>query len=318
MEQVNLEMKRKKLNIYLANPRGFCAGVERAIAIVEKALEKYGPPIYIKHEIVHNKYVVDNLRDKGAVFVEDISEIPEGALSIYSAHGVSKKVEEDAKEKGLTVYDATCPLVKKVHNQIVKFDKSEREIIMIGHKGHPEVEGTSGRIDAEIYLVQNISEAKKLEIKDPKNVSFITQTTLSVDDTKKIIDVLKIRFPDLEGPNSDDICYATQNRQDAVKDLVKYSELLLVIGANNSSNSNRLRDIGEESKISSYLISDEKDIDLKWFENVANVGITAGASAPEILVEGVIDFLRDNFLVTINNVEGKKENIIFNIPKELR
>ena len=311
-------MNKKHINIFLANPRGFCAGVDRAIAIVENALEKFGPPIYIKHEIVHNKFVVDGLRKKGAIFVENISEIPEGALSIYSAHGVSKKVEKESKEKDLKIFDATCPLVKKVHKQIVKFDKESKDVILIGHQNHAEVEGTSGRIDKKVYLVQNIEDAKNLSIKNPNNISFVTQTTLSVDDTKEIIEILKGRFPSIVGPKSDDICYATQNRQDAVKKMVKKIDLLLVIGSQNSSNSNRLRDIGENNEIASYLISNEKDVDLSWFSSINNIGITAGASAPDVLVENLISFLSENFSVTINNIEGKKENIAFNIPKELR
>lgn len=318
MEQQNIETKKKKLNVLLANPRGFCAGVERAISIVEKALEKYGPPIYIKHEIVHNKFVVENLKKKGAVFVENISDIPDNALTIYSAHGVSVQVEEDSLKKDLKIFDATCPLVKKVHNQVVKLNNEQRSIIMIGHSGHPEVEGTSGRIKDQIYLVQNIKEARELKINNSENVSYVTQTTLSVNDTRDIIKVLKERFPSIESPKKDDICYATQNRQDAVNDLAKEIDLLLVIGANNSSNSNRLRDIGKAHNIPSFLISDETEIDMEWFNDVSNIGLTAGASAPEILVERVIDFLEQNFLVSLINKDGKKENIMFNLPKELR
>jgi len=318
VEQQNIETKKKKLNVLLANPRGFCAGVERAISIVEKALEKYGPPIYIKHEIVHNKFVVENLKKKGAVFVENISDIPDNALTIYSAHGVSVQVEEDSLKKDLKIFDATCPLVKKVHNQVVKLNNEQRSIIMIGHSGHPEVEGTSGRIKDQIYLVQNIKEARELKINNSENVSYVTQTTLSVNDTRDIIKVLKERFPSIESPKKDDICYATQNRQDAVNDLAKEIDLLLVIGANNSSNSNRLRDIGKAHNIPSFLISDETEIDMEWFNDVSNIGLTAGASAPEILVERVIDFLEQNFLVSLINKDGKKENIMFNLPKELR
>ncbi len=310
---------KQKINIFLANPRGFCAGVDRAIAIVEQSLVKYGSPIYIKHEIVHNKFVVDSLKKKGAVFVEKISEIPKNALSIYSAHGVSKQIEKDAQEKDLKIFDATCPLVKKVHTQIIKFAEQGKEIILIGHKGHPEVEGTSGRIDKKIHLVQNVEDAKNLQVTEPENLAFVSQTTLSVDDTKEIVIILNKRFKNIQGPKSTDICYATQNRQDAVQELVqKKIDLLLVIGAKNSSNSNRLRDIGESNKITSHLIADKNDIDLSWFKNTKNIGITAGASAPEILVLELLDFFKNNFETNIKHLDGKKENIVFNLPKELR
>ncbi|MBT4879012.1 MAG: 4-hydroxy-3-methylbut-2-enyl diphosphate reductase [Alphaproteobacteria bacterium] len=315
--QENLERK-KTLNIFLANPRGFCAGVERAISIVEKALEKYGAPIYIKHEIVHNKYVVDTLKEKGAIFVEDVAEIPQNAITIYSAHGVSKKVELDSEAKASKIFDATCPLVKKVHNRVVNLAKDNKKIILIGHNNHPEVEGTSGRVAEEVILIENKDDALRLELDDCNNLAYTTQTTLSIDDTREIIAILKKKFPNIIEPKSDDICYATQNRQNAVKAIVKDIDLLLVIGAKNSSNSNRLRDIGTENNKKSFLIADAAEINDKWLENISNIAITAGASAPEILVEEVINYLKENFLVNIKHIDGKKENIVFNLPKELQ
>ena len=318
MQQQNLEINTKKINIFLANPRGFCAGVERAISIVEMALKKYGSPIYIKHEIVHNKYVVDSLKKKGAIFVDSIDDVPIGSYVIFSAHGVSRKVEDSSKARDLKVFDATCPLVKKIHNQIIKLDQEQKQIILIGHSGHPEVEGTSGRIDAEVLLVENKEDALNLQVKDPNNLSYTTQTTLSVDDTKEIVDILKSRFPNIIEPKSDNICYATQNRQDAVKKLVKKIDLLLVIGSINSSNSNRLKDIGINNNIESYLISTKDDIKASWLKNKKNIAITAGASAPEILVREVIAFLETNYNIQIHNESGVTENIMFNLPKELR
>ncbi|MFZ8865157.1 MAG: 4-hydroxy-3-methylbut-2-enyl diphosphate reductase [Rickettsiales bacterium] len=309
---------KKILNLFLANPRGFCAGVERAIAIVERALEKFGPPIYIKHEIVHNKYVVESLQAKGAVFVDDIAEIPQGAITIYSAHGVSKQVEYDSEKKAAQIFDATCPLVKKVHNRVVSLAKEHKEIILIGHAGHPEVEGTSGRIEQKVILIENKEQAKNIQVTNPENLAYTTQTTLSIDDTKEIIDILKSKFPKINEPQTADICYATQNRQNAVKNLVNKVDLLLVIGSKNSSNSNRLRDIGIENNIKSYLISGKEEIELAWFNNCTNIAITAGASAPENLVDELINYLKINFLVNITQINGTKENIIFNLPKELR
>ncbi len=318
MRQQNSEINRKKINVFLANPRGFCAGVERAISIVDMALKKYGSPIYIKHEIVHNKYVVDYLKKKGAIFVDSINDVPIGSYVIYSAHGVSRKVENSSKAKNLKVFDATCPLVKKIHNQIIKLDQEQKQIILIGHSGHPEVEGTSGRIDSEVLLVENKEDALNLQVKDPDNLSYTTQTTLSVDDTKEIVDILKSRFPNIIEPKSDNICYATQNRQDAVKKLVKKIDLLLVIGSINSSNSNRLKDIGVNNNIESYLILTKDDIRGSWLKNKKNIAITAGASAPEILVREVIAFLETNYNIQIHNESGITENIMFNLPKELR
>jgi len=318
VQQQNLEINTKKINVFLANPRGFCAGVERAISIVEMALKKYGSPIYIKHEIVHNKYVVDSLKKKGAIFVDSIDDVPLGSYVIYSAHGVSRKVEDSSRARDLKVFDATCPLVKKIHNQIVKLNQEQKQIILIGHSGHPEVEGTSGRIDAEVLLVENKEDALNLQVKDPDNLSYTTQTTLSVDDTKEIVDILKSRFPNIIEPKSDNICYATQNRQDSVKKLVKKIDLLLVIGSINSSNSNRLKDIGVNNNIESYLISTKDDIRASWLKSKKNIAITAGASAPEILVREVIAFLETNYNIQIHNESGVTENIMFNLPKELR
>ena len=309
------------VNIILAQPRGFCAGVTRAIEVVNKALEKYGAPIYVKHEIVHNKYVVEDLRKKGVIFVEEISEIPNKAIAIFSAHGVSQKVEDEAGLKNLDTIDATCPLVSKVHRQAQKYEDQGFEIILIGHKGHPEVEGTSGRIKGDMILVCDINDAQKIEPKNPDKLAYVSQTTLSVDDTSKIVEILQRRFPNIEkSVATKDICYATQNRQDAVKELAKQVDLLLVIGAKNSSNSNRLRDLGEKNKVKSYLINDENDLDLKWLRKARNIGITAGASAPEILVIRVIEKLRSilDKKIKIRTMEGKIENVKFALPRKIR
>jgi len=305
------------LNIILASPRGFCAGVDRAIEIVERALELYGSPIYVRHEIVHNKYVVETLRQKGAIFVSEVDEVPEGAIIIFSAHGVSDQVEHNAKLRELKIIDATCPLVTKVHLEAKRNEKEGKRIILIGHKGHPEVEGTSGKIKGEVIIISSLDDAENLQLEDSDNLSYVTQTTLSVDDTKEIIHKLTQRFPNITGPNLNDICYATQNRQNAVKELSQQVDLILVMGAKNSSNSNRLRDLGEEMGKKSYLINDELDIDLAWFENVTNVGITAGASAPEILLTKVVNFLNEKFTTNIRTLDGKQENIHFKLPKEL-
>lgn len=282
----------QSLTVYLCEPRGFCAGVERAIEIVELALKKYGPPIYVRHEIVHNKWVVEDLRGRGVVFVEDVSEVPDGGITIFSAHGISEKVEDSAKLRDLPVIDATCPLVTKVHHEAQRYEKEGRQIVLIGHEGHPEVEGTSGRVKTKVYLVQNEQDAANLVVEQPENLAYVTQTTLSVDDTRGIIAVLERRFPGIKGPALRDICYATQNRQNAVKALKEKVGLLLVIGSRNSSNSNRLRDLGEEMGIESYLIPDATALNPTWLQGKAAVGITAGASAPEHLVEGVVDSLR--------------------------
>jgi len=306
------------LNLYLAEPRGFCAGVERAISIVERAIEKYGAPIYVRHEIVHNKFVVDKLKNQGAVFVSEVDDIPEGAIVIFSAHGVSKEVENNAKKYNLKSLDATCPLVTKVHLEARIHEKKGRKIILIGHVGHPEVVGTSGRVESEVYIVSNIKDVDALEFNAEENLAYITQTTLSVDDTKNIIDRLKERFPYINGPDLKNICYATQNRQSAAKKMTDIVDLILVIGASNSSNSNRLRDIGEEMGKKSYLINDYRDINLQWFDGVTKAGITAGASAPEQLVQEAVEFLQSKFEITIHKFKTIEENIKFNLPLELR
>lgn len=308
------------MQIILAEPRGFCAGVTRAIEIVERALVKYGAPIYVRHEIVHNKFVVEDLRKKGAIFVEEIADIPADSLVIFSAHGVSDQVENDAKNKNLKIIDATCPLVSKVHREAKKYEDQDYEIILIGHKGHPEVEGTSGRVKKPVLLVSDEIEASEVQIQNPHKIAYVTQTTLSVDDTRKIVDVLENRFPQMErGLATKDICYATQNRQDAVKELAKQVDLLLVLGSQNSSNSNRLRDLGAES-IPSYLINGAADIDPNWINGVNNIGITAGASAPEILVEEVIAKIKElvGDSVEVKGMNGIKEHIEFALPREFR
>ena len=309
------------MQIILAKPRGFCAGVRRAIETVEKAIEKFGSPVYVRHEIVHNKFVVESLKQKGAIFVNEVDKIPSGAITIFSAHGVSDQVEEDALKRGLDVIDATCPLVSKVHREAKKHEEEGYEIILIGHRGHPEVEGTSGRVKKEVILVTNEDDARNICVKNPDKIAFVTQTTLSVDDTKKIVDILEERFPNLQkGLATKDICYATQNRQDAVKQLAKKADILLVIGAQNSSNSNRLRDLGEEYNLPSYLINNADDIDEKWFNNIENIGLTAGASAPEILVQEVIDKIKKIFGETVKvvDIEGIDESVFFALPKKIR
>lgn len=301
----------------LAQPRGFCAGVVRAIDIVERALKRYGPPVYVRHEIVHNKYVVESLKAKGARFVENVAEIPDGAVAIFSAHGVSKDVEREASGRNLPVIDATCPLVTKVHNQGKRYVGQGRTVILIGHAGHPEVEGTMGQIPGTVVLVQTVEDVEKLDIPGGTPVAYVTQTTLSVDDTRDIIAALTRRFSDIQGPDTRDICYATQNRQSAVRDLCKHADLLLVVGATNSSNSNRLREIGEEVGIASYLIADGSELDPAWLEGVGTVGITAGASAPEVLVNDVIDALRRLRIVDVTALPGREENITFRLPAEV-
>ncbi|PIR31883.1 MAG: 4-hydroxy-3-methylbut-2-enyl diphosphate reductase [Alphaproteobacteria bacterium CG11_big_fil_rev_8_21_14_0_20_44_7] len=305
------------MKVILANPRGFCAGVDRAIEIVEKALAKYGAPVFVRHEIVHNKFVVDDLKAKGAVFVDEISEIPDGGITVFSAHGVSEKVENSAKLRELPVIDATCPLVTKVHNEARRYEADGREIILIGHKGHPEVEGTSGRVQ-KVHLVETIADVENLQIADENNLAYVTQTTLSLDDTKFIIDGLKARFPNIEGPDTRDICYATQNRQNAVRELAGQVDVLLVIGAANSSNSNRLRDLGEELGVASYLIDGAAAIDKSWLSNKIVIGVTAGASAPEVLVQNVINRLREFGANEVQEFDGKRENIKFKLPEELK
>ncbi len=305
------------MQILLAQPRGFCAGVVRAIDIVERALEKYGPPVYVRHEIVHNKYVVENLKAKGAIFVEDLHEVPPNAITVFSAHGVAKSVEEEAARRGLPVLDATCPLVSKVHNQGKRYVARGRRLILIGHEGHPEVVGTMGQVPGPVHLVQNVEDVVALDLPSDEPVAYITQTTLSVDDTRDIIAALEDRFADIEGPDTRDICYATQNRQSSVRDLSKLVDVILVVGATNSSNSNRLREIGTEVGVPSYLIADGSELNPLWLKGVKTVGITAGASAPEVLVDDVIDALRRIGPVTVSVVPGREENIEFRLPAEL-
>ncbi|NKI18821.1 4-hydroxy-3-methylbut-2-enyl diphosphate reductase [Spongiibacter sp. KMU-166] len=310
------------MNIVLANPRGFCAGVDRAIEIVNRALDVFGSPIYVRHEVVHNKFVVENLRQRGAVFVDELDEVPDDKIVIFSAHGVSKAVRAEADRRGLKVFDATCPLVTKVHMEVVSFSNEGRECVLIGHKGHPEVEGTMGQYDASkgghIYLVEDVAQADVLEVKDPARLSFVTQTTLSMDDTAAVIDALRRRFPHIEGPRKDDICYATQNRQDAVKTLAGQADLVLVVGSPNSSNSNRLRELAERSGCVAYLIDSEDDIREEWLKPDQRIGITAGASAPEVLVQAVIDRLCELGAAPPLELDGRPENITFSLPRELR
>lgn len=309
------------MEIVLANPRGFCAGVDRAITIVERALEIFEPPIYVRHEVVHNKYVVDSLRQAGAVFVDELEEVPDDSIVIFSAHGVSQAVRQEAKDRGLKVFDATCPLVTKVHMEVTRASRKGHECVLIGHQGHPEVEGTMGQYsnaDGGIYLVESVADVAKLEVKNPQQLHYMSQTTLSVDDTADVIDALRAKFPEIQGPRKDDICYATQNRQDAVRDLAADVDLLLVVGARNSSNSNRLRELAEKMGTPAYLIDDASCIDKTWLDDVTRVGVTAGASAPEILVKNVITQLQEWGGTTVAERSGREENIIFSIPPELR
>ncbi len=305
------------IHVVLAQPRGFCAGVERAIEIVERALKKYGPPIYVRHEIVHNRHVVEDLRQRGAVFVDELDEIPAGAITVFSAHGVASSVEEEAAARDLPVINATCPLVAKVHNEGRRYAKQDREIVLVGHAGHAEVEGTIGQVPAKVHLVQTVEDVAKLEVKDPDKLAYITQTTLSVDDTRGIIQALTERFPTIVGPDVRDICYATQNRQQAVRDLAHNVDLLLVVGSKNSSNSNRLCEIGRELGKPSYLIDDADGLQPEWFRGVQSVGLTAGASAPETVVQGVLDGLRRFGEIEISTQNGVAEDVRFRFPPEL-
>jgi 4-hydroxy-3-methylbut-2-enyl diphosphate reductase len=310
------------MQIKLANPRGFCAGVDRAIDIVNRALDVFGPPIYVRHEVVHNKFVVENLRDRGAVFVEELDQVPDDVIVIFSAHGVSQAVRKEAEGRGLKVFDATCPLVTKVHMEVAKYSRDGRECILIGHEGHPEVEGTMGQYDARnggaIYLVEDEEDVEALQVRNPDSLAFVTQTTLSMDDTSKVIDALRTKFPNIGGPRKDDICYATQNRQDAVKTLAAESDVVLVVGSPNSSNSNRLRELSERMGTPAYLIDGAEDMQQEWFSGVGRIGITAGASAPEVLVKGVIDQLKAWGASDGLELKGQPENITFSLPKELR
>jgi 4-hydroxy-3-methylbut-2-en-1-yl diphosphate reductase len=305
------------MRVVLAQPRGFCAGVERAIEIVERALNKYGPPIYVRHEIVHNRHVVEDLRTRGAIFVDELDEIPPGARTVFSAHGVAKRVEQWAAERDLPVIDATCPLVAKVHNEGRRYAAQGREIVLVGHAGHAEVEGTIGQVPGKVHLVQTVEDVERLTVADPDKLAYITQTTLSVDDTRGIIAALTARFPTIVGPDVRDICYATQNRQQAVRELARAVDVILVVGSRNSSNSNRLREIGEELGRPAYLIDDADALRPEWFQNVQSVGLTAGASAPEMLVQGVLAGLRRFGEIEISTLAGVEENVRFRFPAEL-
>jgi len=309
------------MEIILANPRGFCAGVDRAISIVGRALDLFGAPIYVRHEVVHNKFVVDSLKERGAIFVNELDEIPDDNTVIFSAHGVAKSVRENAKQRGLKVFDATCPLVTKVHMEVSRASRKGIECILIGHQGHPEVVGTMGQYDnpdAGIYLVESASDVEKLQVKNADKLFFCSQTTLSVDDTSDIIDALVAKYPKIEGPRKDDICYATQNRQDAVRAIAAQVELLLVVGAKNSSNSNRLRELSDKLGTTAYLIDTAADIKTEWLDNVKKVGVTAGASAPDVLVDQVLECLKSLGGSTLNEYHGREENIVFAVPIELR
>jgi len=310
------------MQILLANPRGFCAGVDRAIDIVERAIELFGAPIYVRHEVVHNRHVVDRLRGLGARFVEELAEIPDGATVIFSAHGVSSAVESEAKRRGFQVFDATCPLVTKVHLEVARYARDARDVVLIGHAGHPEVEGTMGRFDGSfggsIHLIENVADAAALQVRRPETLAFVTQTTLSVDDTQAIVDALRKRFPQLQAPRVEDICYATQNRQDAVKRLLERCDVLVVVGSTSSSNSNRLRELADRSGIPGYLVDGPENLQREWFEGRRAVGVTAGASAPELLVQQVVERLRSWGGGAPQAVVGREENVVFSLPRALR
>lgn len=306
------------MDVLLANPRGFCAGVDRAIAIVERALEQYGAPIYVRHEVVHNRFVVDHLKQAGAIFVDELDEVPDDATVIFSAHGVPKSVRAEAAERGLRVFDATCPLVTKVHHEVEKNHDLDAEIILVGHAGHPEVEGTMGQIRDGIYLIERPEDVEKLLVQDESNLRYVTQTTLSVDDTSVIMDALRKRFPKIQGPRKDDICYATQNRQNAVKSLAEQSDVVLIVGSPNSSNSNRLREVAETHGVPAHMIDGPEDIQKQWFDGVKTIGLSAGASAPEVLVADVLNRLKKWGATKVQELDGEPENITFALPKGLR
>jgi 4-hydroxy-3-methylbut-2-enyl diphosphate reductase len=305
------------MQILLANPRGFCAGVDRAIEIVERALALYGAPIYVRHEVVHNKFVVDDLKQKGAIFIEDLAEAPAGSTLVFSAHGVSQAVRQEAEARGLKVFDATCPLVTKVHVEVAKMRAQGREVIMIGHRGHPEVEGTMGQTASGMYLVETIRDVSQLQVTDPDNLSFVTQTTLSMDDAASIITALKTRFPTITGPKKDDICYATQNRQDAVKALAVECDLVIVVGSPNSSNSNRLREVAQNLGVESHMIDNASQLQPQWLQGKQKVGVTAGASAPEVLVQEVVERIKAISPATVEEISGREESVVFPLPKVL-
>jgi len=305
------------MQVILAIPRGFCAGVDRAIEIVEQALARFGAPIYVRHEVVHNRFVVENLRAKGALFVEELDEVPDGATVIFSAHGVSQAVRQAAAARGLTVFDATCPLVTKVHVEVARQRRHGTEVVLIGHAGHPEVEGTLGQAADGMYLVENVEDVARLTVRDPENLSYATQTTLSLDDTARIVAALRARFPQIHGPKKDDICYATQNRQDAVRALARQCQVVLVVGSVNSSNSNRLREVAEAQGARAYMIDGPEDVRREWLEGTETIGLTAGASAPEILVQAVVDQLKNWGAAAVTEQQGVRENVIFPVPKSL-
>jgi 4-hydroxy-3-methylbut-2-en-1-yl diphosphate reductase len=311
------ELLIRDMQVLLANPRGFCAGVDRAIEIVERALELHGAPIYVRHEVVHNKFVVQDLRHKGAVFVEDLSEVPAGATVVFSAHGVSQAVRRDAEARGLKVFDATCPLVTKVHVEVAKKRGQGREIVMIGHRGHPEVEGTMGQSEGGMHLIEKAEDVARLRVMDEKNLAFVTQTTLSVDDAQQTINALKARFPGIVGPKKDDICYATQNRQDAVKTLAKQCDVVIVVGSPNSSNSNRLREVAQQQGVPAHMVDSASELKQEWLIGKLTIGVTAGASAPEVLVKQVIDKLKDFGADSVGELPGISEGVVFPLPKGL-
>jgi len=306
------------MDLLLANPRGFCAGVDRAITIVERALALHGAPVYVRHEVVHNKFVVDELRRKGAVFIEDLTDVPPGSILVFSAHGVPQSVRREAETRGLTVFDATCPLVTKVHVEVLRLRAQNKEIIMIGHAGHPEVEGTMGQSEGGMYLVESPAQVDDLKVNDESNLAFVTQTTLSVDDASNVVTALKKRFPLITGPRKDDICYATQNRQDAVKLLVRQCDAVIVVGSPNSSNSNRLREVAANVGVPSYLVDDAGGLQPEWFAGKAHIGVSAGASAPELLVQGVVARLREMGADSVTELQGIRENVVFPLPKALQ
>lgn len=306
------------MELLLANPRGFCAGVDRAITIVERALELYGAPVYVRHEVVHNKFVVDGLRQKGAIFIEDLADVPPGSILVFSAHGVPQSVRREAETRGLTVFDATCPLVTKVHIEVSRLREQDKEVIMIGHAGHPEVEGTMGQSEGGMYLVETPEQVAGLKVNDESNLAFVTQTTLSMDDASNIIAALKARFPDITGPKKNDICYATQNRQDAVKLLVKQCDVVIVVGSPNSSNSNRLREVAANIGVPAYLVNDASELCKEWFAGKARVGISAGASAPDTLVQGVVARLHEMGAGNATELQGIRENVVFPLPRMLQ
>lgn len=310
------QARTNSIKVVLANPRGFCAGVDRAIAIVEQALQKFGAPIYVRHEVVHNKFVVDSLRNRGAIFVDELDEIPSGSTVIFSAHGVSRAVWDEAQKRDLHIFDATCPLVTKVHNEVRQYSKKGMDIILIGHAGHPEVEGTMGQADEGMHLVETVEDVEKLDIRDDSQLSYVSQTTLSMDDTAIIIDALRKKYPRIHGPRKDDICYATQNRQDAVKQMSEECDVVIVVGSPNSSNSNRLREIAEIKGVPAYLVDGPDEIQSEWINNKNRIGVTAGASAPESLVQSVVEYLRSDGNVV--EIDGPEENVSFALPFELR